>query len=310
MTDTRPSTGTAYLYGSTGSPQYATAPLPGGGGYDPYSAPGAFDPATAQAGQASHGAVDPGSGYLGLGGGQGSGYTPPVPSPRRSGSRALLVVGVVLALVLGLGALSYFVWPAWGQGDPGASPTDGAAPTADPTTDPAAPDPTTDPVTMDPTSDPSTQPTDPPSTDTQQPDPVSAEITADGRLDGPGYSFVVPAAWTLSPESGSGDDGSIVDGQGSDITVYVMQQGVDYCQADAEVLQIWVPGELTALPDREIGGLPATGNRLVGDAGDYYELYCVDVDGVAYEVSLQTTTALEPQVQPLFEDALGTWTWE
>lgn len=271
-------------YGSA-APSYPAAPQPDGRGYDPYAQ---------QAGPwTSGGAPYPGALVPGGKGGP----------PRRRRSNAPLAVVAALALAIGVAAVGWFVWPAWG--DAGADPT-----TTGPTPTATAPSPTADPATQDPTDDPtSDDPTQDPTDDRQQAEPAGGEIV-DGQMNGPGYSYTVPAGWVLAADSGDSDDGTVEDGAASDITVWNFGSDLGYCQADIEALQIWVPGTLAELPDREIGGAPATGGSLTGDDGDYYEIYCVDVDGVAFEVSLHTTVSAADDVLPLWADVLDSWEWE
>lgn len=219
----------------------------------------------------------------------------------------VISIGVV-AVVVALALVGWFVWPGWGQ--PDDAPTDGTEVTSAPTqtTEPA--DPTTDPEPTDPASGPTTEPepTDTQSDPTeQQSGSTEAQIDADGRMNGSGYSYAVPIGWTLATESGGGGSGTVEDGAGSDITVWIIRQGMDFCLADVDALQIWVPGTIEPLPDREIGGQPGIGNALIGDDGTYFEMWCVDVAGVTYEIGLNTVS--RDSVQPLFVDALDSWEW-
>lgn len=283
---TNPPPGPATPYGG-GGPAYGSAPVPGSGGYDPYASPEAF-------GQAPPGGSHPGPG-------QGPG-SPPPSGPRRSRTGVIVGSVALVAVMVGLALVGWFVWPAWGQ--PSGDTTTETEPTATSTSDP-----TIDP-TSDPTSDPTTNPTsDPTDDDQQQGTATGGEIDADGRMQGPGYSYAAPDGWDLAADSGESDDGTIENGSGSDITVWDLGQSMDYCLADVEALQIWVPGTIEALPDREVDGVPAIGNSLTGDDGDYYELYCVDIDGSAFEISLKTTTADRDTVQPEFVGVLDSWEW-
>ncbi len=126
---------------------------------------------------------------------------------------------------------------------------------------------------------------------------------------GTGFTFTSPAGWTRAPEWGDKNDGKIIDVSGNDITVYIFPASnpKKRCAAELKSLEIWVPGEITDLPDRKIDGQVAPGGQLDGE--DTYRMRCAVSKGALYNISMQTNPDQVDDVDAAFNAVLDSWRW-
>lgn len=130
------------------------------------------------------------------------------------------------------------------------------------------------------------------------------------RMEGPGFTFTAPVGWARSEDWGKANDAKIVDRAGNDITVYSWPgtAAADRCRRELKSLQIWEPGEIADVAEREVGGKPAPGGELRGEK--VYVLRCVEVDGRIYNSSSESDPSDEEEVAQAYGAVLDSWEWK
>lgn len=128
-------------------------------------------------------------------------------------------------------------------------------------------------------------------------------------MEGNGFTFTAPDGWSRSPEWGDRNDGRIVDDAGNQISIYVNQasDARARCQAELRALEIWVPGEISELPDRKIGGKDGPGGQLIGE--ESYRMRCVQIKAFVYNISLKANNEDLDVADEAFNAVLDSWKW-
>lgn len=133
--------------------------------------------------------------------------------------------------------------------------------------------------------------------------------TKPAQQEGVGFTFTSPAGWTRSPDWGNRNDGRIVDAAGNEISVWIFP-GADPrkgCDKELKSLEVWVPGVITDLPDRKVGGRPAPGGQLAGK--ETYRMRCVAYKGSLFNITLQSRNDDLEAVDAAFNAVLDSWRW-
>lgn len=129
------------------------------------------------------------------------------------------------------------------------------------------------------------------------------------QQNGPGFTFTSPAGWTRAPDWGDGNDAKIIDAAGNDITVYIFAASNPKKRCDAELksLEIWVPGVITDLPDRQVDGQVAPGGQLAGE--ETYRMRCAVSKGSLFNLTMQSHNDEVEDVDAAFNAVLDSWQW-
>ncbi|MFC7621981.1 hypothetical protein [Microlunatus sp. GCM10028923] len=126
---------------------------------------------------------------------------------------------------------------------------------------------------------------------------------------GSGFTFTSPAGWQRADDWGDKNDGKIVDAAGNDITVYIFDRDDprDRCRKELRALEVWVPGEISDLPDRKLDGKVAPGGQLLGE--DTYQMRCAAGPAGLYNISLQSHPDDIDATSAAYTALLDSWKW-
>jgi hypothetical protein len=123
------------------------------------------------------------------------------------------------------------------------------------------------------------------------------------------FTFTSPDGWGRAADWGTANDAALVDRAGNTIRVYswVDDDAADRCQRELSSLQIWVPGEISSVPGRKVGGRPAPGGMLTGE--DVYVLRCVAYRGRVVNMSSKADPDDVDAVDAAYAAVLDSWNW-
>lgn len=226
-------------------------------------------------------------GYSGHPGSPGPLPPPPNPGGHRSSLPVVLIAGgAAVAIVLALAMVLFGLRARTSATTPAPATVAPASPVAE-TTQSSAP------------ASPST----------------TAEPGSDESLSSDYVSLTAPDGWAKAADSGDGNEIKIVDTADatSDITVYLLSPHrngnlATVCKTEMDVLKIWVPGEISKLPDRTIGGKKAVGYALAGDK--QHVMYCIAHAGEVFTINSEAATDKADRVASVYDAVVASVAWK
>lgn len=126
---------------------------------------------------------------------------------------------------------------------------------------------------------------------------------------GSGFTFTSPAGWKRGDDWGDKNDGRIVDATGNQISIYIFEKDEprQRCRNELRSLEIWVPGEISELPDRKLDGKVAPGGQLLGE--ETYHMRCASGPSGLYNISLKSHPDDIDATSTALTAVLDSWKW-